>query len=211
MSHSALVLFSGGQDSTTCLAWTLDRFDRVDTLGFNYGQRHRAELWVRPVILNRLRDEFPQWRHKIGVDKLLHVNIEKSNGTFVPGRNILFLIYAAAMVYQSDTRDIVIGACEADSFGFPDCRDDAIKAVQIAINLGMQSKFVLHAPLMCINKAETWKLSETLGGSRLVELIRDETHTCYENDHEHQHPWGYGCGECAACQRRAEGYRAYVL
>lgn len=209
--RSALVLFSGGQDSATCLAWTLDRFDHVETIGFDYGQRHRIELDVRPTILDRLRTEFPQWRERLGPDHVLYLTIPPAPRDFVPGRNLLFLISAAALAYRRGVRDLVIGSCETDAAGFPDCRDDAIKATQLAINLGMQAEFVIHTPLMWLDKAATWRLAEQLGGERFVELIRDETHTCYAGNREHRHPWGYGCGECAACRRRAEGYQVYAL
>jgi 7-cyano-7-deazaguanine synthase len=224
----ALVLFSGGQDSATCLAWALDRFERVETIGFDYRQRHRVELDVRPKILNRLRRDFPAWGHKLGEDHLLDMNmlgqvsetaltrnvaieIEESGlpNTFVPGRNLLFLTFAAALAYRRGVKHLVTGVCETDYSGYPDCRDDTIKAMQLALNLGMDTRFVIHTPLMWIDKAATWSLAYELGGQYFLELVRDETHTCYEGDHEHRHAWGYGCGRCPACDLREKGYRTY--
>lgn len=224
----ALVLFSGGQDSTTCLAWALDRFERVETIGFDYGQRHRVELDVRPKILDRLRRDFPAWSNKIGEDHMLDMNmlgqvsetaltrnveIQISDtglpNTFVPGRNLLFLTFAGAIAYRRGAKHLVTGVCETDYSGYPDCHDDTIKAMQLALNLGMDTRFVIHTPLMWIDKAATWRLAHEIGGQRFLELVRDETHTCYEGDHEHRHAWGYGCGHCPACDLRAKGYRAY--
>lgn len=209
MNRRAMVLFSGGQDSTTCLAWALDRFDHVETVGFDYGQRHRVELEVRPKILDRIR-KFSLWDARLGSDHVLCLPIHTTKDAFVPGRNLLFLTATAALGHRRDIQNLVIGACEADNAGFPDCRDDAIKAMQIAINIGMQERFVIHTPLMWLDKGATWRLAERLGGERFIELIRDETHTCYEGDRDHWHHWGVGCGECAACKLRAEGYKDYA-
>lgn len=226
--RTALVLFSGGQDSTTCLAWALERYERVETIGFDYGQRHRVELDVRPVVLNRLRAEYPQWAGRLGDDHMIDMKVlgeisetslTKDVGiamlesglpnTFVPGRNLIFLTFAAAVSYRRGAKHLVTGVCETDYSGYPDCRDDTIKAMQLALNLGMEARFVLHTPLMWIDKADTWALAEALGGERLVEIIRDETHTCYQGDHEHRHSWGFGCGDCPACDLRRSGYERY--
>jgi len=225
----ALVLLSGGQDSTVCLAWALDRFGRVETLGFDYGQRHVVELACRSRVRDRLAAEFPAWSTRLGEDHT--VGLEAlgaiantaltreteiamgANGlpnTFVPGRNLIFLTFAAALAYRRGLRHIVGGMCETDFSGYPDCRDDAIKAMQVALNLGMDSRFVLHTPLMWIDKAETWRLSEELGGPVLVDLIREETHTCYLGERSRRHDWGYGCGTCPACRLRADGHAKYL-
>lgn len=225
---SALVLFSGGQDSATCLAWALARFDQVETIGFDYGQRHRVELDVRPAVLARLRTAFPDWAAKLGQDHLVDAGIigtlsetaltreteiaMQADGlpnTFVPGRNLLFLTMAATVAYRRGIKHIVTGVCETDFSGYPDCRDDTIKALQLALNLGMDRRFVLHTPLMWIDKAETWAMAERLGGAPLVTLINRETHTCYMGDRTTLHPWGYGCGHCPACALRAEGWTRY--
>lgn len=224
----ALVLFSGGQDSTTCLGWAIQRFGRVETVGFDYGQRHRVELDVRPKILDQLRRDFPAWSDKLGQDHLLDMNLLSQisetaltrdvaiamedtglPNTFVPGRNLLFLTFAAALAYRRGAKHLVTGVCETDYSGYPDCRDDTIKAMQLAINLGMDTRFVIHTPLMWIDKAATWALVHEIGGPRFLELVRTETHTCYEGDHEHLHEWGYGCGRCPACDLRAKGYESY--
>jgi 7-cyano-7-deazaguanine synthase len=224
---SALVLFSGGQDSTTCLAWALDRFDHVETTGFDYGQRHRIELEVRPRIVAGLR-ALSNWGNKLGDDHIIDLSVlgsvsqtaltqdveiaMQSNGlpnTFVPGRNILFMTFAAAIAYRRGIKHIVTGVCETDYSGYPDCRDDTMKAVQIALNLGMKSRFVIHTPLMWIDKAQTWDLAHSLGQDALVKLIREETHTCYNGDRTHHHEWGWGCGKCPACELRKNGYESY--
>ncbi|HYD70352.1 7-cyano-7-deazaguanine synthase QueC [Azospirillum sp.] len=224
----ALVLLSGGQDSTVCLAWALDRFERVETLGFDYGQRHAVELACRARVRARLAAGFPAWGARLGEDHTIDLEAlgaiastaltreteiaMGANGlpnTFVPGRNLIFLAFAAALAYRRGLRHIVGGMCETDFSGYPDCRDDAIKAMQVALNIGMDSRFVLHTPLMWIDKAATWRLSETLGAAALVELIREETHTCYLGERKELHDWGYGCGACPACRLRADGYARY--
>ena len=229
MAGGALVLFSGGQDSTTCLAWALDRFETVETVGFDYGQRHRIELDCRGRIAEKLRAEFPDWASRLGPDHTVNlaalgeisesaltrdVAIEMGEGglptSFVPGRNLMFLTMAAALAYRRGLKHIVGGMCETDYSGYPDCRDDTVKALQVALNLGMERRFVLDTPLMWIDKAATWRLAEALGGGPLVALIREETHSCYLGDRSRKHEWGYGCGTCPACALRAEGYRRYV-
>jgi len=226
--HKALVLFSGGQDSATCLAWALDRFTHVETVGFDYGQRHRVELDVRGAAARAVAAAVPGWAEKLGDDQLLDatvlgaisetaltrdVEIEMGeNGlptTFVPGRNLLFFTLAGAYAYRRGIRHIVSGVCETDYSGYPDCRDETVKAMQAALNLGMETDFVLDTPLMWIDKAATWQLAEDLGGAGLVDVIIEETHTCYEGDRMHRHAWGYGCGACPACELRARGYASY--
>ncbi len=228
MTDKALVLFSGGQDSTVSLAWALERFAHVETVGFDYGQKHRVELEVRPNVLRALRNAFSAWDAKLGDDHMVEIAALgqmsdtaltrdvairfEANGlpnTFVPGRNLLFLTFAAALAYRRDVRRLVLGVCETDYSGYPDCRDDTMKAMQVALNLGMDIRFVVETPLMWIDKAETWRMTERLGGSALVEIVRLETHSCYRGDRERLHDWGFGCGACPACALRAEGYRRY--
>jgi 7-cyano-7-deazaguanine synthase len=224
----ALVLFSGGQDSTTCLAWALTNFDRIETVGFAYGQRHQSELEARPLILAKLRTQFPHWREKLGADHVLSLDVLREIGgsaltddvaigmradglptTFVPGRNLMFLTAAAVLGYRRGIKDLVGGMCETDYSGYPDCRDQTIKATQRALALGLAREVTIHTPLMFIDKAETWRMAEKLGGERLVQIVRDETVTCYLGDREHRHDWGYGCGDCPACGLRAAGYERY--
>src|SRR5215472_8457180 len=218
-SETALMLFSGGQDSTTCLAWALSRFSRVETLGFAYGQRHVIELTCRDRLLDGLRTLRPDWAGRLGDGHTLEiptlaaisetaltreVAIEMGKdglpNTFVPGRNLIFLTFAAALAYRRGISHIVGGMCETDYSGYPDCRDETIRALGIALNLGMQHRFILHTPLMWIDKAATWRLGEFLGGSELVDLIINQTHTCYFGTRGECHPWGYGCGKCPACE-----------
>jgi 7-cyano-7-deazaguanine synthase len=224
----ALVLLSGGQDSTTCLAWALDRFACVETIAFDYRQRHLIELACRKTVLAEFRHRFPLWARRLGehhhVDLAVLADISKTaltgDGeirpgekglptTFVPGRNILFLTFAAAIGYRRGLRHLVAGVCETDYSGYPDCRDDAIKATQLALNLGMDARFVIHTPLMWLDKAATWRLAETLGGEELVDLVREHTHSCYLGERDHRHDWGYGCGTCPACRLRADGWARY--
>jgi len=228
MAASALVLFSGGQDSTVCLAWALDKFEHVETVGFDYGQRHHAELEARPRILGKLCADFPGWGLRLGEDHLLPLDSLKAIGgsaltddvkiamgenglptTFVPGRNVVFLTLAAALGYRRGISDLVGGMCETDFSGYPDCRNETVQATAHALSLGLAGEVRVHTPLMWIDKAATWKLAEQLGGERLVELIVAETVTCYEGDREHGHDWGYGCGKCPACELRAAGYNRY--
>ncbi len=228
MHNSALVLFSGGQDSTTCLAHALQRYERVETIAFDYRQRHSVELEARVVVLRELRAQFPQWAHKLGEDHLLDLAVlgavsetsltrdtafrMESTGlpnTFVPGRNLLFMTLAAAVAYRRDLQVIVTGVCETDFSGYPDCRDDTMKAMQLALSLGMDKRFLIETPLMWIDKAATWTMAHQLGGQPLVDLIVEHTHTCYLGDRSHRQPWGYGCGECPACLLRAKGFAGY--
>ncbi|MGU3419455.1 7-cyano-7-deazaguanine synthase QueC [Methylobacterium sp. D54C] len=227
--RAALVLFSGGQDSATCLAWALDRFDHVETLGFDYGQRHRVELDRRAALRAGTTALDPAWAARLGEDHTLAldalgqvsetaltreaaIGYEASGlpNTFVPGRNLVFLTFAAALAYRRGLRHVVGGMCETDYSGYPDCRDDTIKALQVALNLGMERRFVLHTPLMWLDKAQTWDLAESLGGRALVDLIVEESHTCYLGERGQRHPWGYGCGTCPACRLRADGYARFT-
>lgn len=226
---SALVLFSGGQDSTTCLALALSKYERVETIAFDYRQRHSVELQARLEVLAQIRRQFPQWAHKLGEDHLLDLavlgqvsetsltrdvafKIESSGlpNTFVPGRNLLFLTLAAALAYRRDLQVMVTGVCETDFSGYPDCRDDTMKAMQLALSLGMDKRFLIETPLMWIDKAETWALAKTIGGERLVDLIVEHTHTCYLGDRAHRHAWGYGCGSCPACALRSKGHARWL-
>ena len=229
MHTSALVLFSGGQDSTTCLALALSRYERVETVAFDYGQRHRVELEARLDVRREIKSQFPQWAHKLGDDHLLNlavlgqvsdtsltrdvaIRMEDTGlpNTFVPGRNLMFLTLAAALAYRRDLQVLVTGVCETDFSGYPDCRDDTMKAMQVALSLGMDKRFLIETPLMWIDKAATWQLAETLGGKALVDLVVEHTHTCYLGDRIHRRDWGYGCGQCPACDLRARGYEKYV-
>jgi len=228
MHTSALVLFSGGQDSTTCLAWALSRYARVETVAFDYGQRHRIELDARLNVLRAIRADFPQWAAKLGEDHLLDASVlgavsetaltretaiaMQANGlpnTFVPGRNLLFMTLAAALAYRRGIQVLVTGVCETDYSGYPDCRDDTMKAMQVALSLGMDTRFLIETPLMWIDKAATWHLAHTLGGAPLVELIVEHSHTCYLGERSQRHAWGYGCGQCPACQLRAQGFAGF--
>ena len=236
MHTTALVLFSGGQDSTTCLAQALSKYQRVETIAFDYRQRHHVELEARLKVLSEIRLQFPQWADKLGQDHLLDLAVlgevsetsltrdtafkmEQSGlpNTFVPGRNLLFLTLAAAVAYRRDLQVMVTGVCETDFSGYPDCRDDTMKAMQLALSLGMDKRFLIETPLMWIDKAATWALAHELGeksgvangGEALVALIIEHTHTCYLGDREPRHPWGYGCGTCPSCELRARGYERF--
>ena len=238
MHTSALVLFSGGQDSTICLALALSKYERVETIAFDYRQRHHVELACRLNVLRETRTQFPQWALKLGQDHLLDLGVlgevsdtsltrdtafkmEQSGlpNTFVPGRNLLFLTLAAAVAYRRDLQVLVTGVCETDFSGYPDCRDDTMKAMQLALSLGMDKRFLIETPLMWIDKAATWQMAWELGeqaapgggGKALVDLVIEHTHTCYLGDRTHRHPWGYGCGECPACALRERGWRKYLL
>jgi 7-cyano-7-deazaguanine synthase len=225
VADAALVLFSGGQDSTVCLAWALERFARVETVGFDYRQRHAVELAVRPRIRERLPAIAERWAPRLGDDHLIRLDaladisetaltsdvaIEISASglptTFVPGRNLIFLSFAGALAYRRGIRHLVAGMCETDFSGYPDCRDDTIKAMQVALTLGLDRRLTVHTPLMWIDKAGTFALAHAIGGEPFIDLLLDETHTCYLGDREHRHDWGFGCGECPACRLRAEGF-----
>lgn len=225
---SALVLFSGGQDSATCLAWALDRFDTVETVGFDYGQRHRVELECRGEFRAMVVELDPAWAGRLGPDHMLDLSVLgqvsetaltrdaeialRADGlpnTFVPGRNLLFFTLAAALASRRQLRHLVGGMCETDYSGYPDCRDDTLKSLQVTLNLGMGSRSVVHTPLMWLDKAQTWGLAKTLGGEKLVDLIRTGTHTCYRGEHDDLHDWGYGCGDCPACELRMKGWLEY--
>jgi 7-cyano-7-deazaguanine synthase len=225
MHTRALVLFSGGQDSTTCLAWALARYAHVETIGFDYGQRHAVELEVRLDVLARLRAAFPHWAARLGDDRVvtmrelaqlsdtaltqaaeIKLGAKGLPTTFVPGRNLLFFTYAAAVAYRRELPVLVGGMCETDFSGYPDCRDDTLKAMQIALSLGMDQRFTIETPLMWLDKAQTWQLAQDLGGAALVDLIRVATHTCYLGVRDVRHDWGVGCGTCPACALRAAGW-----
>ena len=225
----ALVLFSGGQDSTTTLAWALDRFDAVETIGFDYGQRHRIEMECRETIRAKLPALSARYAKRLGPD---HVVDLKALGaisetaltreteiafaetglptTFVPGRNLIFLTFAAALAYRRDLKHIVLGVCETDYSGYPDCRDDTIKAMQVALGLGLDRRLVLHTPLMWRDKAQTFALARAIGGQALLDLVIEESHSCYLGDRTTRHDWGYGCGHCPACDLRSKGFAAYL-
>ncbi len=226
---AALVLFSGGQDSATCLAWALARFARVETVGFDYGQRHRVELEVRDRFRAGLVAAFPSWAARLGPDHRLNADVLKQLGatamtealaietgaaglpsTFVPGRNLLFFVLAGALAYRRGLRHLVGGMCETDYSGYPDCRDDALKAQQVALSLGLDRRTVIHTPLMWRDKAETFALADRLGGPALLELILERTHTCYLGDRSRRRPWGYGCGACPACDLRRAGWERFA-
>jgi len=228
ISPAALVLFSGGQDSTVCLAWALSRFERVETVGFDYGQRHRSELAARPRILEKLRSGFSGWAGRLGGDHLLSLDVLKAIGgsaltdemaiemgdnglptTFVPGRNVMFLTAAAALGYRRGISELVGGMCETDFSGYPDCREQTVQATAQALSLGLARPVTVHTPLMWIDKAQTWRMAEQLGGKALVDLIIEESVTCYQGDRDSRHDWGYGCGHCPACELRAAGYERY--
>ncbi len=229
MHTHALVLFSGGQDSATALAWALDRYDRVQTIGFDYGQRHRVELDCRTQFLDKLRAGFPHWAERLGDDHLLDLgllgqvsdtaltteraiafNASGLPTTFVPGRNLIFFTFAAAVAYRRGLSVLVGGMCETDYSGYPDCRDDTLKSLQVTLGLGLDQRVVIETPLMWIDKAQTWQLAHRLGGDALVALITEETHTCYLGDRQTRHAWGYGCGTCPACELRARGHALYA-
>lgn len=229
MHTKALVLFSGGQDSTTCLAWALERYEHVETIGFDYGQRHRIELECRLNVLREIRDRFPNWARRLGEDHVLDLKLlgqisdtamtaEKTiefekNGlpnTFVPGRNLLFLTFAATIAYRRGLTVLVGGMCETDYSGYPDCRDNTLKATQVALSLGMDAPVIIETPLMWLNKAQTWRLAEDLGNRDFVSLIQEESHTCYLGTRQQKHEWGYGCGTCPACELRKTGYEQYI-
>lgn len=229
MKTSALVLFSGGQDSTTCLAWALERYAHVETIGFDYKQRHVIELVCRETLLKEFREKFPQWASKLGEDHMIDMSVlgdisdtsltaskaiefEQTGlpNTFVPGRNLLFFTFAAAVAYRRDLQVLVGGMCETDYSGYPDCRDNTLKSLQVSLSLGMDQPLVIETPLMWLTKAQTWKMAMDLGGPALLEMIRIDTHTCYIGERTILHPWGYGCGQCPACDLRQKGYEEFL-
>ena len=224
-SQAALVLFSGGQDSSVCLAWALDRFERVETVGFDYGQRHAVELQAREAVRRELTSAFPDWAGRLGPDHLLDLKgfgavaesaltadraIEMTErglpSTFVPGRNLVFFVYAAALADRRGLGRMVGGMCETDYSGYPDCRRETLDAMERAINLGMEAAFAIDTPLMQLTKAETWAMARNLGGEPLIDLILEHSHTCYRGERATRHAWGYGCGDCPACELRARGW-----
>lgn len=228
MVENAIVLFSGGQDSATCLVWALERFDNVETIGFNYGQVHSIEMEVRKTFLKKFKEEFPKLAQNLSKDHVIdagvlgeisdtaltsNIEIEMNDAglpnTFVPGRNLLFFLLASSIGYRREAKHLVGGMCETDYSGYPDCRDDTLKALQVSLTLGLDKRFVIHTPLMWLNKKETWKLSEDIGGEKLVSLIVSHTHTCYSGDRSELMPWGYGCGDCPACELRRKGWNEY--
>lgn len=228
MNSKALVLFSGGQDSTTCLAWALDRYETVETIGFDYGQRHSVELECRKTVIDEIRKNFPHWSAKLGPDHMLDLKLlgqisdtalteskaieVQKNGlpnTFVPGRNLMFFTFAAAVGYRRGLEVLVGGMCETDYSGYPDCRDNTLKSMQVSLSLGLDCPMVIETPLMWIDKAATWNMARQLGGDTLVNLIQEHTHTCYLGDHNTKYVWGFGCGTCPACELRKTGYEAF--
>lgn len=229
MTRTALVLFSGGQDSTTCLAWALKNYDRVETIGFDYGQRHIVELECRKNILSAIREKFPNWAARLGPDHMLDmkllseisdtamtsnkaIEMETSGlpNTFVPGRNLLFFNFAAAVAYRRELKSLIGGMCETDYSGYPDCRDNTLKSLQVTLSLGMDAPLVIETPLMWLDKKQTWQLAVDLGGNELLEIVREHSHTCYLGDRQARHDWGYGCGSCPACELRKSGFESFV-
>jgi 7-cyano-7-deazaguanine synthase len=225
---TALVLFSGGQDSTVCLAWALQQFSRVETIGFDYGQRHAVELTVRARVRERMATLQAEWKARLGDDHLVKLDALAAisetaltrdtaiamadNGlptTFVPGRNLIFFCFAGALAYRRGARHLVAGMCETDYSGYPDCRDDTIKAVQVALTLGLDKRIAIHTPLMWIDKADTFAMAEQIGGKAFLEIVIEDSHSCYLGDRSKRHDWGFGCGECPACQLRAQGFAKF--
>jgi 7-cyano-7-deazaguanine synthase len=228
-TNSAIVLFSGGQDSTTCLAWALSKFDYVETIAFDYKQRHSVELECRLNVISNIRKQFPEWKNKLGEDHLLSIPVlsdisdtsltslseikYQKNGlpsTFVPGRNLLFLVLTGSLAYRRGISNIVTGVCETDFSGYPDCRNETIKAQEKALSLGLDMPIEIHTPLMWIDKSQTWELSYDLGGNSLVDMICKDTHTCYLGDRSQKYEWGYGCGTCPACDIRKRGWENFL-
>jgi 7-cyano-7-deazaguanine synthase len=226
---TALVLFSGGQDSTVCLAWALERFSRVETVGFDYGQRHAVELSVRGRLRERMAALNAGWKGRLGEDHIVAIDALAAmsetaltrdteikmaeNGlptTFVPGRNLIFFCFAGALAYRRGARHLVGGMCETDYSGYPDCRDDTIKAMQVALTLGMDRRTTIHTPLMWIDKAATFSMAEDIGGAAFLDIILEDTHSCYRGERTRRHDWGYGCGDCPACKLRAQGFAKFT-
>ena len=228
-TDTALVLFSGGQDSTVCLAWALERFARAETIGFDYGQRHAVELMVRARLRERMGDLNADWKARLGEDHLVKLDalaaisdtaltresaIEIADSglptTFVPGRNLVFFCFAGALAYRRGARHLVAGMCETDYSGYPDCRDDTIKAMQVALTLGLDKRVTIHTPLMWLDKANTFAMAEQIGGKAFLDLVIEDSHSCYMGDRTKHHDWGYGCGECPACRLRAKGFAEFM-
>ncbi|MFN3657726.1 MAG: 7-cyano-7-deazaguanine synthase QueC [Pseudolabrys sp.] len=226
---TALVLFSGGQDSTTCLAWALDRFARVETVGFDYGQRHAIELDMREKLRASMAALKPAWQERLGEDHVVRLDAlaaisetaltrdmaiamaaDGLPNTFVPGRNLVFFCFAGALAYRRGARHLVGGMCETDYSGYPDCRDDTVKAMQVALGLGLDKRLVIHTPLMWIDKAGTFALAEELGGKALLDLVIEDSHSCYLGERGVRHPWGFGCGTCPACELRGQGFAKFM-
>lgn len=227
-SETALVLFSGGQDSTVCLAWALERFSRVETVGFDYGQRHTIELSARARLREKMSALNSGWAARLGNDHMIRLDalaaisdtaltrqtaIEITDSglptTFVPGRNLMFFCFAGALAYRRGVRHLVAGMCETDYSGYPDCRDDTIKAMQVALTLGLDKRVAIHTPLMWIDKAETFTLAVEIGGEAFLDLLIEDSHSCYLGDRAKRYDWGYGCGTCPACQLRAQGFAKF--
>jgi 7-cyano-7-deazaguanine synthase len=228
-TDTALVLFSGGQDSTVCLAWALELFARVETIGFDYGQRHVVELAVRARLRAHMGHLRADWKARLGEDHVVKLDalaaisdtaltretaIEIADSglptTFVPGRNLVFFCFAGALAYRRGARHLVAGMCETDYSGYPDCRDDTIKAMQVALTLGLDKRVTIHTPLMWVDKADTFAMAEQIGGKAFLDLVIEDSHSCYLGDRTKRHDWGYGCGECPACQLRAKGYAEFI-
>lgn len=227
-AQKAIVLFSGGQDSTVCLAWALERFSRVETIGFDYGQRHAIELSVRARLREKMTALNSGWAARLGDDHMIKLDalaaisdtaltrqtaIEIADSglptTFVPGRNLMFFCFAGALAYRRGARHLVAGMCETDYSGYPDCRDDTVKAMQVALTLGLDKRVAIHTPLMWIDKAETFALAVEIGGEAFLDLLIEDSHSCYVGDRSRRHDWGYGCGTCPACQLRAQGFAKF--
>lgn len=228
-NDAALVLFSGGQDSTTCLGWALDRFARVETVGFDYGQRHAVELQVQPRLRELIAGLKPEWKSRLGEDHRVTLDALAAisdtaltretaiafadsgvPNTFVPARNLIFLTFAGALAFRRGARHIVAGMCETDYSGYPDCRDDTVKAMQVALSLGLDRKVTIHTPLMWVDKAGTFAMARDIAGQAFLDLVVEHTHTCYLGDRSQRHAWGYGCGTCPACDLRRQGYVRFL-
>ena len=226
--RTALVLFSGGQDSTVCLAWALQRYRLVETIGFDYGQRHKVELACRQDLIREFHAQFPEWASRLGDDHVLDLSLlsritdtamtsaraieTAASGlptTFVPGRNLLFLNFAAVVAHRREASVLVGGMCETDFSGYPDCRDNTMKAMQVALSLGLDQPMVIETPLMWLDKAQTWAMAESLGGAAFVDVVVEHTHTCYLGERSERHAWGYGCGDCPACKLRRRGFEQF--
>ena len=227
-TDTALVLFSGGQDSTVCLAWALQRFSCVETVGFDYGQRHAIELDVRVRLRERMSALNVDWKARLGDDHLVKLEalaaisetaltretaIEIADSglptTFVPGRNLIFFCFAGALAYRRGARHLIAGMCETDYSGYPDCRDDTVKAMQVALSLGLDKRISIHTPLMWVDKAATFAMAEEIGGKAFLDIVIEDSHSCYLGDRSHRHEWGYGCGKCPACELRAQGFARF--